>query len=75
MMRRLVLCALLAAPVAPAAAHVTLETPEARVNGPYKAVLRVPHGCGKAPTTAIRVRIPEGVLAVKPWGSYRAQTP
>jgi uncharacterized protein YcnI len=66
MLRRLVLCALAAAFAAPAAAHVTLETPEARVNGPYKAVLRVPHGCGKTPTTAIRVRIPEGVLGVKP---------
>jgi uncharacterized protein YcnI len=47
-------------------AHVTLETPEAPVGAPYKAVLRVPHGCQGAPTTALRVRIPEGIIAVKP---------
>jgi uncharacterized protein YcnI len=49
-----------------ASAHVTLETREAPVGAPYKAVLRVPHGCDGAPTTALRVRIPEGMIAVKP---------
>jgi periplasmic copper chaperone A len=29
-------------------------------------VLRVGHGCEGSPTTAIRVQIPEGVIAVKP---------
>ncbi len=47
-------------------AHVTLETPQAASGSTYKAVLRVGHGCGSAPTTAIRVRIPEGMIAVKP---------
>jgi periplasmic copper chaperone A len=47
-------------------AHVTLETREAPLGGGYKAVLRVPHGCEGTPTTAIRVRIPEGVIGVKP---------
>lgn len=47
-------------------AHITLETGEAKVGTNYKAVLRVPHGCNGAPTTAIRVQIPEGVIAVKP---------
>ena len=47
-------------------AHVTLESREAPVGAAYKAVLRVPHGCDGSPTTAIRVRIPEGVIAVKP---------
>jgi uncharacterized protein YcnI len=51
---------------APAFAHVTLETGQAQVGTTYKAVLRVPHGCDGAATTAIRVRIPEGVLDVKP---------
>jgi hypothetical protein len=56
-----------AAAVGPAAlAHVTLETREAPAGSTYKAVLRVPHGCEGAATTAIRVRIPEGVIAVKP---------
>jgi uncharacterized protein YcnI len=48
------------------AAHVTLETQQAPANGSYKAVIRVPHGCEGKPTTALRVRIPEGVIAVKP---------
>lgn len=49
-----------------AAAHVTLETKEAPVGAPYKAVFKTPHGCKGAPTTTVRVRIPEGVIAVKP---------
>jgi uncharacterized protein YcnI len=48
------------------AAHVTLETKEATPNSSYKAVLRVGHGCEGKPTIAIRVQIPEGVIAVKP---------
>lgn len=49
-----------------ASAHVTLETDRAAVDSTYKAVLRVGHGCEGKPTTAIRVKIPEGVIAVKP---------
>jgi uncharacterized protein YcnI len=47
-------------------AHVTLETQQAAVGASYKAVLRVPHGCDGSATTAIRVRIPAGIIAVKP---------
>lgn len=47
-------------------AHVTLERNAAPVAASYKAVLRVPHGCDGSPTTAIRVRIPEGIIDVKP---------
>src|SRR5205085_7587020 len=50
----------------PAFAHVTLETAQAPVGSPYKAVLRVGHGCEGSPTTAIRIRIPDGIIAVKP---------
>jgi uncharacterized protein YcnI len=50
----------------PALAHVTLEVQEAPVNSTYKAVLRVPHGCEGAATLKVRVRVPEGVIAVKP---------
>jgi periplasmic copper chaperone A len=46
--------------------HVTLERNQAPVGASYKAVLRVPHGCDGSPTTAIRIRIPEGVIDVKP---------
>ena len=49
-----------------ARAHVTLEQPEAAAGSTYKAVLRVGHGCDGSPTVAIRVRIPDGMIAVKP---------
>jgi periplasmic copper chaperone A len=49
-----------------ASGHVTLETREAPVGAPYKAVMRVTHGCQGAATTALRVRIPDGMIAVKP---------
>jgi periplasmic copper chaperone A len=49
-----------------ALAHVTLEQKEAPVGASYKAVLRVPHGCDGSATQALRVRIPDGYLNVKP---------
>jgi uncharacterized protein YcnI len=49
-----------------ALAHVTLDQKEAPVGGSYKAVLKVPHGCNGSATVALRVRIPEGYLNVKP---------
>ena len=58
--------ALMAAVVTPAAAHVTLETQEAKLGASYKAVLKVPHGCERTATTSIRVKIPDGVIGVKP---------
>ncbi len=58
--------AVLAAATGAALAHVTLETQEAAVGSTYKAVLRVPHGCEGKATTAVRVKIPEGFIAVKP---------
>lgn len=63
----LVLGALGACAIAgPSAAHVTLENRETPVGTAYKAVLRVPHGCEGTATTSIRVRIPDGVIGVKP---------
>ncbi|WP_315925030.1 YcnI family protein [Mesorhizobium sp. SP-1A] len=50
----------------PVFAHITLETQEAPVGSAYKAVLRVPHGCEGKATTTVRVKIPEGMIAVKP---------
>lgn len=49
-----------------AQAHITLETAEAPVGSTYKAVLRVPHGCGGQDTVKVTVKIPEGLVAVKP---------
>jgi len=66
MIRSLLIGASVVGFVAPAAAHVTLEHQQARVSAPYKAVLRVPHGCDGTATIAIRVKIPEGVIGVKP---------
>ncbi|MBP2291876.1 DUF1775 domain-containing protein [Azospirillum rugosum] len=56
----------LAAAAGTASAHVSLETREAPAGSYCKAVLRVPHGCGGAATTAVRIRLPEGVIGVKP---------
>ena len=47
-------------------AHITLENQQAAVCASYKAVLRVPHGCEGSATVAVRVRVPDGYLDVKP---------
>lgn len=60
------LAAALFAVSTPAFAHVSFETAQAIPNATYKAVLRVSHGCDGQPTLKVRVRIPEGVVAVKP---------
>lgn len=65
MSRPLAALLILAAGVVPAAGHVTLERAET-APGSYKAVLRVPHGCGHEATTGISVAIPEGFHSVKP---------
>lgn len=49
-----------------ASAHITLENQQAPVPSTYKAVFRVGHGCEGKPTVKVRVRIPEGVISVKP---------
>lgn len=61
-----ILVVIFAVSVGGASAHVTLEQREAAVGGPYKATFRVPHGCGDSPTLKVRVRIPDGVIGVKP---------
>lgn len=50
----------------PALAHVSLEHGEATIGSSYRAVLRVPHGCGDDATTAISVTIPEGFAGAQP---------
>lgn len=47
-------------------AHATLETREAAVGAPYKAVMKIGHGCDGSATVKLRVQVPEGVIAVKP---------
>lgn len=50
----------------PAFAHATLEVRQAAIGSTYKAVLRVPHGCGAEATNVVRIQIPEGFYNVKP---------
>ena len=64
--KKLALLSALMFAASPALAHLTLETAEAPAGSTYKGVIRVGHGCEGAPTTAVRVQIPEGVVAVKP---------
>jgi periplasmic copper chaperone A len=67
MFRKLLLVAAgVAAGMSLASAHVTLENSEAPVGSSYKAVMRVNHGCDGSPTVSVRVRMPPGVVAVKP---------
>ncbi len=47
-------------------AHATFETPQAKVDSYYKAVLKVPHGCDGQATLNVRVTVPEGLIAIKP---------
>lgn len=49
-----------------ASAHIALEKEEAPVGSRYKAVLQVLHGCDGSATTSVRVRIPDGIVAVMP---------
>lgn len=66
-MTSLPLAALLIAPLAgPSQAHPSLERREANVGAPYKAIMRIPHGCEGSATTRVRVQIPEGIIGVKP---------
>lgn len=69
-MIRILACAAAAATLAalcvPAFAHVTLEVQKAGIGSTYKAIVRVPHGCGTEATNTVRIQIPEGFFNVKP---------
>lgn len=47
-------------------AHPGIERREAVIGAPYKAVVRIPHGCEGSATTRVRIVIPEGLIGVKP---------
>lgn len=51
---------------APAAAHVSLEQPEAGADMAYKAVFRIGHGCEGSATHTVGVRLPPGFAGAKP---------
>ena len=56
--------ALLLAPAA--AAHVTANPSSAPADSFAVISLRVPHGCDEAPTTAISVKVPDGIVEATP---------
>ncbi|MGD9804048.1 MAG: DUF1775 domain-containing protein [Hyphomicrobiaceae bacterium] len=47
-------------------AHPSLQPKEAAVGSSYRAVVSIPHGCSGSSTLKVRVKIPEGVIGVKP---------
>lgn len=47
-------------------AHATLETAEAPAGSYYKAVVRIGHGCDGSATRDVRVKVPDGMVSVKP---------
>ncbi|MEY4737323.1 MAG: hypothetical protein RL302_1642 [Pseudomonadota bacterium] len=46
--------------------HVVLQDGAAAAGASYRATLRVGHGCGTSPTTAMRVTIPAGFNGAQP---------
>ncbi|NTG25025.1 YcnI family protein [Agrobacterium rhizogenes] len=50
----------------PASAHITFENKEVKPGATVKFVLRVPHGCDGAATTAVRIALPESLSDAKP---------
>src|SRR5437879_3055986 len=65
-LKALAASALLTLSAMPAHAHVTLQSGPAVPGSSYKAVLSVPHGCAGSATVKLQVKIPEGLIAVKP---------
>lgn len=66
-LRSCVITLLTASCLAPTAfAHITLELQQAPIDSHYKAVFQVPHGCHGSATTRLLIRIPDGVVGVKP---------
>lgn len=59
-----VICAMLSA--TDANAHATLEIAEAAAGAPYKATMKIGHGCEGTATTRVQIQIPTGVIAIKP---------
>ncbi|MBN9006527.1 MAG: YcnI family protein [Rhizobiales bacterium] len=49
-----------------ALAHVTVQPKDAPANSYAHLVFTVPHGCNGSATTALRIRLPDGILSAKP---------
>jgi len=48
-----------------ACAHVSIDPPIAETGATWRGVVRVGHGCDGAPTTALDVKLPQGVTAMR----------
>ena len=66
MIRTLWITAISIVLVEPVTAHVVLQRMEGNAGYQEYVTIAVPHGCGVSPTTAVRVKIPEGILIVVP---------
>lgn len=49
-----------------AGAHVVADPAEGAAGSYFRTALRVGHGCGTSPTTALKVLLPEGLTTVRP---------
>lgn len=49
-----------------ALAHVTVQPADAPADGYAHLTFTVPHGCNGSATTALRIKLPEGILSAKP---------
>lgn len=67
---RVTACAVLAAvylvSIGAAEAHVTANPNEAAADSYFRTALRVGHGCEGSPTIAVRVKLPDGLMSVRP---------
>lgn len=68
MKHRTLIIALTAAALLPSStlAHVALTQPQGEAGRYHGAFFRVGHGCGEAATTALTIRLPDAVPAVRP---------
>lgn len=65
-MKAILTAVALATAATPVLSHATLEQQVAQVNGHYKAVMRIGHGCEGQDTLSVTIEIPEGVINAKP---------
>ena len=49
-----------------ALAHVTVQPADAPADSYAHLTFTVPHGCNRGATTALRIKLPEGILSAKP---------
>lgn len=49
-----------------AQAHVTVQPADAPADSYAHLVFTVPHGCSGSATTAVRIKLPDGILSAKP---------